>query len=1028
MFPQTFAPNSVELPSNRKPFSKFIVRVFQIGFVITLLLGVFISASLTVQAQSCTPGSSSTAGNFTLTFVSVTSGTGGQKTFTYTLTQNCSGGPDCKALSHIVVGMCDELTTANNYVSSSTPNSGWHFDGIGLDPTTNLYGIKFNLDNGALPPQTTLTFSFTLKPSPPTINSISTALMTWSTKAGSDPISSGTICGPDCSTAPTAVKLKKSSATAYADGTIGIEWKTAQEVRNLGFNVYREEHGQMAKLNPELIAGSALLTGEARLGAGGSYVFFDKGASAAARYWIEDIDLDKGSSWRGPIYLQKSEEAVPNRVQTVMLSQLTQSQSLVDSSAPLDFSAKNLALNEARLEAKGAENLQLSAASQNAIKIAIRKTGWYRIRLQDLVFAGLSAGADWSKLQLFTNNREQAMEVKTNADGSLTPDSAIEFFALAPDSVETNTRTYWLVVDKKGARVNQLRSPGSSTAATNFTATVERRDRFVYFSALLNGDAENFFGSVVTAGGTNQSLSLPNLDASFTGNVTLEISLQGVTQMAHRVAVQLNGNALGEVQLIATEKGIGRFTVPHTLLLNGTNTVRLTSLNGSADLNLVDYLRLSYQHTFTADNDQLRLTAQAGESLNLAGFTNRNIRVFDITNPAEPQELLGTISAKDGGFSVSLAVPAKGGQRSLLALTDNQALTAAALTANRPSTWKSSNHSADLVIVTPGEFVAALEPLKQARQAQGYQVAVVDIEDVYDEFNYGNKSVAALKDFLGYARSNWKVAPRYVLLVGDASYDRKNYLGFGNYDLIPSKSVNATFIEGASDGWFGDFNEDGVPELAIGRLPVRSATDTSQMVGKILGYANSTASDRVMLISGRTDGYNFENASASLKTVLPADVKVNEVRRNEVDTATAKAEIKAALDSGVKVMNYWGHGSLSFVQDNVLTSDDATTLTNEHLPVMVMMTCLTGYFHDALLETLAESWMKAPRGAIAVWASSGMTVPTGQVEAVQEFYKQLFTFKGIALGDAALRAKAATTDSDIRATWNLFGDPTLKLR
>ncbi len=56
---------------------------------------------------------------------------------------------------------------------------------------------------------------------------------------------------------------------------------------------------------------------------------------------------------------------------------------------------------------------------------------------------------------------------------------------------------------------------------------------------------------------------------------------------------------------------------------------------------------------------------------------------------------------------------------------------------------------------------------------------VVDIEDVYDEFSYGAHSAQALKDFLTRAATNWTPPPRYVLLVGDASYDPRNYEGFG---------------------------------------------------------------------------------------------------------------------------------------------------------------------------------------------------------------------------------------------------------
>src|SRR6185295_7777398 len=129
----------------------------------------------------------------------------------------------------------------------------------------------------------------------------------------------------------------------------------------------------------------------------------------------------------------------------------------------------------------------------------------------------------------------------------------------------------------------------------------------------------------------------------------------------------------------------------------------------------------------------------------------------------------------------------------------------ASIAANFPSTWRQSAQAADLLIVARRAFFSSLEPLKIARQMQGFKVALVDVEDMYDEFNYGEKTPQAMKDFFAYARTMWKLAPRYVLLAGDASFDQRNYLGAGDFDLVPTKLVDTDFMETASDDWFTDF-------------------------------------------------------------------------------------------------------------------------------------------------------------------------------------------------------------------------------
>jgi hypothetical protein len=94
------------------------------------------------------------------------------------------------------------------------------------------------------------------------------------------------------------------------------------------------------------------------------------------------------------------------------------------------------------------------------------------------------------------------------------------------------------------------------------------------------------------------------------------------------------------------------------------------------------------------------------------------------------------------------------------------------------------------------------------------------------------------------------------------------------------------------------------------------------------------------------------------------------------------------------------------------------------------MTCLNGYFEDAALDLLGEGLMKAGQGgAVAVWASSGMTVADEQARVNRELYRLLFdAAPQLTIGEAVRRAKQVTADMDIRKTWVLLGDPTLRLK
>lgn len=95
------------------------------------------------------------------------------------------------------------------------------------------------------------------------------------------------------------------------------------------------------------------------------------------------------------------------------------------------------------------------------------------------------------------------------------------------------------------------------------------------------------------------------------------------------------------------------------------------------------------------------------------------------------------------------------------------------------------------------------------------------------------------------------------------------------------------------------------------------------------------------------------------------------------------------------------------------------------------MTCLSGYFQDAMNESLGESLLKSGNGgAVAAWASSGMTLPQEQAEMNQALYRLLFSlnYRSVTLGEIIRQAKATVKHSDIRSTWILLGDPTIKLK
>jgi hypothetical protein len=682
---------------------------------------------------------------------------------------------------------------------------------------------------------------------------------------------------------------------------------------------------------------------------------------------------------------------------------------------------------------------QQGIAAGAAVKIQIRQTGWYRLPQPDLLAAGLDLSANARMLQLYVEGDEVPMRV--NGDGvHLNPGDSIEFYGVALDTPTSDSRTYWLVNgNSAGKRITPKRGkiiPGDklwtdSTATRSFSSTSEYKDKFIYFPTVLNGDADNIFGPLVMTDPTTQSLTVTRLDSDTTIQPQLEIALQGATTVSHTVAIKLNDTYVGTVSFKDREHPVAKLSIDRQLLHEGDNVLSVASEGGSSDISFIDWIRLTYSHRYIADGNKLQFTVPGGQTVRVSGFTTPNIRLFDVTNSNAVTEVETDGSVQDGGYA--FRVQAKGSDtRTMLAFADELAEGARSVTPNHPSTLSAQSNGADFLIITHSDFRDAVEPLAAQRRNEGLSVTVVDVEDVYDEFSYGVHSPYALKDFLAYTSSHWNRAPQFVLLVGDSSWDPRNYFSQGENDFVPTKLVDTFHLETASDDWFVDFADNTAPTMAIGRIPARTAADASLIVSKILSYDLERQSGAPLRGAVMVADDGFEKENSQTKALLPSNLSVQTINRGDLGTDDLNREqIVNALNLGPSLVNYFGHGSVDLWSGEGLNNSLASGLTNtsNRLSLYVLMTCLNGYAHDAYIDSLGESILKAPNGGgMAVWASSGLTEPTPQQSMSSEFYRQLFGTQPLRLGQAITRAKLGTTDADVRRTWILLGDPTMRLQ
>jgi autotransporter-associated beta strand protein len=808
--------------------------------------------------------------------------------------------------------------------------------------------------------------------------------------------------------APTAVGMATLDARHDARGS-SVTWLTGFETRNLGYHVYRQEGASRRLLTPGLIAGSALRASGA-LKVGHSYAWLDRTAPTGGTYWIESIDMDGKRGWFGPITTRAGPTAA--EPSSALLSDSRPSPVLTPEQPLIRI------LNGDSRTGLRDVNRQWKNAAGPAAKVAVRDPGVYRIPAEQLFASGIPSGVATSELRLWSTGTPVAFRAVTADGAHLQPGDAIEFYGRGLDTRYSDTRTYWVTTGGGPQRLLATVAPSASLdAGRSFPETMEARERLYYFSAVKNGGGEKFFGPQVSTAGLTRVFSTPALDVLSSSPGTLEVAVQGLSAGVHTISVTLNGVALKT--LTGKNRDLMRATVtlPAGLLVAGDNTVRLAAQSDS-DIDVESYQRLTYPRTYAGMGTPLTFTAGPGSSVRLVDFPVASTRVLDVTDPDAAIELAVAVDPANLGGTV-VNVPDSSGPHTLLAFSSADVRAAVQVESNATSAWHDFG-GAQLVILAHSSLLSTLQPLIDQRRREGFTVAAIDVQDVYDEFASGEKDATAIRNFLQHAARNWAIPPRYLLLVGGATYDPRDYLHHPGLDLVPTNLIETVFLETGSDGAFGE-------GLAIGRWPVTSPAEAALVMNKTLGRVPLTGQSSVLLVHDRDDTTRFSQATAEVRAALSA-WPLQDIARGADTDAAVNASVLAAIRGGPAALDYQGHGAEDFWAGHTLSVTDTPALSNAGQSLLFSAaTCFNGYFVDIGRSSLATAMLLTEGGgAWAAWASSGMTSPVEHSRLSADLL-QAAMVDGLTLGDASVRAKSTLRDADVRATFHLFGDPSARM-
>jgi hypothetical protein len=682
--------------------------------------------------------------------------------------------------------------------------------------------------------------------------------------------------------------------------------------------------------------------------------------------------------------------------------------------------------NAAKVPTQRNRNLRRHRSKSTVAHLATRDQGLHMVRLKD-VFGRMQRRPPLERIRLSRQGRSVPFHLE---DGNL-------YFLSegAEANLYGNEAVYELHVGTPGIPMSIRSATPGDGLISYYRQSIEQEQDHLYYPTLLHATDrwlwKTFFAPARESFAFTVSELAPSSEPS-----RLVVWLQGAsdfpTDSDHHIRAWVNGSLVGEMNWDGEKPALIDVEFSSGVLHEGENTLEIENVGDTEaahSMVLLDRFRIVYPRITRSVAGRLEGMWPASGTTEITGVGDGSV-VIDTT-----QDPVWLEDTQSDGDTVRFRV--EGGNEYLI--VDRDELLEPEI--RRPKLGKlvRRNNKADWLAIGPSTMLGTVKPLLDLRRDEGLRVEAVALEDVFSKFGFGETTPEAIRDFLIFAYHHWTVPPRFVLLIGDATYDFKDRLGTGVVNQVPPLLVDTSYLETVSDPVLAAVNgDDSLPDLAIGRLPASDVGELKAMIDKIVAFEISGRSmgDRVVLIADDPDeGGNFEaNVQELSSTVLSAH-EVEKIFLGQRGAAATRGAIQLAFDNGTSLMSYIGHGGIHlWADEKVFSIDDIQYLSPQtEQPFLLTMNCLNGYFHFPYFDSLSESLLKVEgKGVVAALSPSGLSLN----DAAHIYHKLLLeeiTGGGHKrLGDALLEGQGRYAETgmfpDAILVYHLFGDPALNLR
>ncbi len=748
-------------------------------------------------------------------------------------------------------------------------------------------------------------------------------------------------------------------------------------------------------------------------------------------------------------------------------------------------------------------------ASGTWYKFAVDTTGVYKISKSFLNSLGINTGnINPKNIKIYGNGgemlaelngdfrhnglQENAIYIKGESDNSFDNGDYILFYAKGSDAWEydaSNTVShhktniysdkayYFITVANDFGKRIQMRET-TIVNPTNFQTVTLGNDYRVYEKDKENFDSigQDFFGENFQIENT-QNFNIPFPDLETSKPIQVEFRVGSASLNATSFQLKLNGQDVLTRSLSAISgtsiASIGKSTA--TTMSNDENlNFEVTFNNGGVPSakGLLDYIEVNATKKLIARDKQFSFRSYLVNQQNaIFKFQIENpeniFQIWDVSDFLKPK-YIKSLESNTFDFFVQ-----GGTKQEFIILNSNDFYTPERIQNARVENQNlHAIQDIDYLIITPEKLKAQAERLANYHeQNSGFTTLILTPEIIYNEFSSGAQDITAIRDFIKHLYRNASTVNKrikYVLLLGDTSFDFKNIEGNSNETttVISFQSKNSFNLANSyvTDDYFGmmDDNEgdfttnlgtQDLQDVATGRIPVKTINEAEKAINRILNYYSNKSlgkwRNKITMVADDVDNksYNFtlqkntERIADDIKSHKPvyninklyADSYRQEITAGGERYPELKNDINNAVEQGSLILNYFGHGGENgWASERFLDIDQINSWYNNIIsPLFITITCEFSKLDDPTRTTAGEYVFNNPNGgsinmittAREVYITSGGNFNRDLIGNILEYnYSEYQT-----IAEALMKTKNENAGYGQRLFILYFGDPAMKL-